>query len=146
MHDLSAPSFDHLVVLLIAGCLAGCSQSSQSSNASPAPAQTARDTSTGTGQSTGPGGQAAQPAPPTATTSATIADYDKAASVAPALLDPHCNKGQALEAMGRLTDAVAEYRTVLEKAGSEDSALITEARQRLAALVKTGGSDLANGR
>ena len=35
------------------------------------------------------------------TPSRAIADYDKAASLAPSLLNPYFNKGQALEQMGR---------------------------------------------
>jgi len=66
-----------------------------------------------------------------------IADDDKAASLAPALLNPHYNKGQALEQMGRPKEAAAEYRILLQKAGPDDSALARQARQRLAVIEKS---------
>ena len=66
-----------------------------------------------------------------------IADYDKAASVAPAMINPHYNKAQALEQMDRPKEAAAEYRIVLQKAGSADSDMVRLARQRLAAIEKS---------
>ncbi len=66
-----------------------------------------------------------------------ITDADKAASLAPTLLNPHFNKGQALERMGRQKEAAAEYRTLLKKAGADDSDLPRQARQRLAAIEKS---------
>ena len=65
-----------------------------------------------------------------------ISDYDKAAAVAPAMINPHYNKAQALERMDRPTEAAAEYRIVLQKAGSHDSDMARLARQRLAVIEK----------
>ena len=66
-----------------------------------------------------------------------IADYDKAASVAPAMINPHYNKAQALERMDRAKEAAAEYRILLQKAGSLDNDLVRRARQRLAVIEKS---------
>jgi tetratricopeptide (TPR) repeat protein len=66
-----------------------------------------------------------------------IVDDDKAAALAPALLNPHYNKGQALEQMGRPKEAAVEYRVVLQKAGSADTDLARQARRRLAAIEKS---------
>jgi len=42
-----------------------------------------------------------------------IADYDEAASVAPAMINPHYNKAQALERMDRPKEAAAQCRILL---------------------------------
>ena len=81
--------------------------------------------------------EAARLAPTDGSLAAAIADADKAASVAPALLNLHYNKGQALEQMGRTKEAAAEYRILLQKSGPDDHAFATLARERLAAIEKS---------
>ncbi len=67
-----------------------------------------------------------------------IADYDKALSLEPNFVIAHYNKAQAYEQAGRVAEASAEYRVFLQQAGPAERALALQARQRLAALEKTG--------
>lgn len=64
---------------------------------------------------------------------AAIADYDRALALGAGFVNTYYNKGQALEAMGRPADAMAQYAIVVSK-GTPASALVQQARQRLAAL------------
>jgi hypothetical protein len=59
--------------------------------------------------------------------------------VAPTLPNPHFNKAQALEQMGRATEAAAEYRAVLQQPGAESTELGRVAHDRLVAIEKPSG-------
>ena len=59
---------------------------------------------------------------------AAIADQTRAIALDPASADPHLNRGTAEEALARWDAAAADYRWILERAGSEQAADASDVR------------------